>query len=195
MRIAEKLADITVDMFENPNTQTLGLLKRLTNTFGNDKVKFGLQIMPGSGTFENYEDAGSAMGASFDGRLKGESVAQDMSLQNYLMDHQPLASRKYSFKEVLARFRDPKFSSGSVLDFNVDESIDEKYLCECLEQFAKENGPNIITVTVCDHKNLCELETVANKDLLRFRMGGWSEFGVAMFPTLLDQHIRRPRFK
>lgn len=118
-----------------------------------------------------------------------------MSLQNYLMDHQPLSSRKYNFKEVLARFRDPKFSSGSVLDFNIDENTDETYLCECLEQFAKENGPNIITVTVCDHKNMMELETVANKDLLRFRMGGWSEFGVSMFPELLDQHIRRPRFK
>ena len=45
------------------------------------------------------------------------------------MDHQPLSSRKYSFKEVLARFRDPKFSSGSVLDFNIDENTDETYLC------------------------------------------------------------------
>ena len=169
-------------------------MKDLTSRFTNEKAKFGFQVMPGCGTFENYEDNGIGCGPSFDGRLKGETLAEDFSLQNYLMDQQP-SKKKYPFKEVLARYKDPQFSSGSVLDFNVDEDIDEKYLVSCLEEFTKTSGPNIITVTVCDRKHMEELETVANKDLLRFRMGGWSEFGVAMFPKLLDQHIRRIRTK
>lgn len=32
-----------------------------------------------------------------------------------------------------------------------------------------------------------------DRDLLRFRMGGWTEFAVAMFPNLLEQQIRRVR--
>ena len=121
-------------------------------------------------------------------------MAEDLSMQNYLMDQQP-SNKKYPFKEVLARFKDPKFASGSVFDFNVDEDIDEDYLVSCLEDFTTTHGPNIITVTVCDRKHMEQLETVANKDLLRFRMGGWSEYGVAMFPKLLDQQIRRVRTK
>lgn len=28
---------------------------------------------------------------------------------------------------------------------------------------------------------------------MRFRQGGWSEFGIALFPDLLEHHIRRRR--
>ena len=53
--------------------------------------------MPGCGTFENYQDNGFDLGASFDGRLKHESVAEDFSLQPYYADSDPL-DRTYKFK-------------------------------------------------------------------------------------------------
>jgi hypothetical protein len=68
--------------------------------------------------------------------LKGATLAQDFSLQGYLSDQQP-SNKKYDFKEILKNYKDPNFSSGSVLDFNIDEDFNEDRLVECLEQFAK----------------------------------------------------------
>lgn len=45
-------------------------LEDITTKFTSDKAKFGIQVMPGCGTFENYQDNGYDLGASFDGRLK-----------------------------------------------------------------------------------------------------------------------------
>lgn len=42
--------------------------------------------MPGSATFAGFVDNGVGIGASFDGRKKGQAIAQDFSTQNYLMD-------------------------------------------------------------------------------------------------------------
>lgn len=56
--------------------------------------------MPGCGTFENYQDNGFDLGASFDGRLKHESLAEDFSLQPYYADSEP-ENRTYKFKTIL----------------------------------------------------------------------------------------------
>lgn len=55
--------------------------------------------MPGTSTFENFVDFGASMGASFDGRKKGQSLAQDFSPQNYLMD-KIVGDKKYDFKPI-----------------------------------------------------------------------------------------------
>ena len=38
-------------------------------------------------------------------------------------------------------------------------------------------------------------QTPERYDLVRMRMGGWSEFVVAMFPHHQEQHKRRPVFE
>ncbi len=40
------------------------------------------------------------------------------------MDQMP-SNKTYEFKDVLSRIKDPDFSSGSVLDFNIDEDMNE----------------------------------------------------------------------
>lgn len=60
-----------MEIFSNPNQNTLNMMKTLTSDFSSEKRKFGIQVMPGCGTFENYEDAGCDLGPSFDGRLRG----------------------------------------------------------------------------------------------------------------------------
>ena len=85
--LATKINKLVYDFFANPIPQFLGTLKRLANSNTNERNKtFGFQITPGGATFENFEDAGAPLGASFDGRLKGQTLAQDFSPQNYLMD-------------------------------------------------------------------------------------------------------------
>lgn len=96
------------------------LLKRLTkeNTDTNTPT-FGFQIQPGCGTFENYQDMGIGCGPSFDGRLRSESLAEDLSPQPYFYDEKPL-NKTYRFKDLLSNVKDPNFWSGAVLDFNID---------------------------------------------------------------------------
>jgi hypothetical protein len=51
----------------------------------------------------------------------------------------------------------------------------------------------MITISTGSRKLLEEARTNTDRDLLRTRQGGWSEFLVAMFPHLLEHHIRRVR--
>jgi pyruvate-formate lyase len=51
----------------------------------------------------------------------------------------------------------------------------------------------MITISTGSRALLEEARYNTDRDLLRFRMGGWSEFAVAMFPNLLEHHIRRKR--
>lgn len=53
----------------------LTLFKTLTAKYGSKNSPFGFQYLPGCGTFENFADVGAAIGASFDGRKKGQPVA------------------------------------------------------------------------------------------------------------------------
>ena len=62
-----------------------------------------------------------------------------------------------------------------------------------LKQFADGIGPNMITISTGERKLLEDARHNTERDLLRYRMGGWSEFAVAMFPHLLEHHIRRKR--
>lgn len=54
--------------------------------YGSEKYPFGFQYLPGCGTFENYADVGSGIGASFDGRKKAQALAEDFAPQNGIYD-------------------------------------------------------------------------------------------------------------
>jgi|JI81AbrownRNA_FD_contig_101_387902_length_4093_multi_2_in_0_out_0_8 pyruvate-formate lyase len=66
----------------------LNTLKTLTYRYGTKDAPFGFQYIPGSATFAGFCDVGVGIGASFDGRKKGQPVADDFSPQNFLMDLQ-----------------------------------------------------------------------------------------------------------
>lgn len=101
MKLAEKIAAITVEVFSDPTEKTQELMSVLINNFTDEnRNKFSLQVMPGGGSFENYEDAGCDCGPSFDGRLRGETIAQDFSPQPYLMDQLP-SNKTYEMREIL----------------------------------------------------------------------------------------------
>jgi pyruvate-formate lyase len=183
----------------------LVLFKSLTHEHGSEAAPFGFQYLPGCGTFENYEDAGTSMGASFDGRKKGQTLAQDYSPQNFLIDKN-IGDPKYEFKpiytsEIIDNYTyktvdplNPDFFSGAVMDLNIDESYRYEALVEDIASLAyQEKGTNLATITVCSREIMEQARNNTDRDLLRFRMGGWTEFAVAMFPELLEQQIRRVR--
>lgn len=182
----------------------LRLFKSLTHIHGSETAPFGFQYLPGGGTFENYEDFGTGIGASFDGRKKGQTLAQDYSPQNFLMD-KTIGDYKYEFKDMFTKdvinnyshnsldSRDPELFSGAVLDLNLEENYKLEALVGDVRELANGKGTNLTTITVCSRAIMEEARRNTDRDLLRFRMGGWSEFAVAMFPNLLEQHIRRVR--
>jgi hypothetical protein len=79
------------------------------------------------------------------------------------------------------------------LDTNIDEDYDQNILEHNIKQFAHGKGPNLLTISVGSRKLLLEGLTNTDRDLLRFRQGGWTEYTITMFPIIIDHHIRRRR--
>ena len=58
-----------------------------------------------------------------------------------------------------------------------------------------ETGSNLVTVTCVDRDTQERAQLEPQKfDLVRNRMGGWTNFFVSMFPEHQLQHARRPVF-
>jgi len=82
---------------------------------------------------------------------------------------------------------------GAPTDYNIEEEFGERELHEQLRAFANNTGSNVLTVTVADPATFEKATTQPERfDLLRVRMGGWTEFFTAMFPDSQQQHRRRP---
>jgi pyruvate-formate lyase len=78
-------------------------------------------------------------------------------------------------------------------DFNIRETFPVAELTEVIMAFAAGAGSNLLTITCADPETFAAASQDPEKyDLVRVRMGGWSEYFVAMFPAHQDQHRRRP---
>ena len=77
----------------------LSNFKKYAHLYGTKEYPFGFQYMPGCGTFENYADVGADRGASFDGRKKGQSIAEDYAPQNFFLDKN-IGDPNYEWKEA-----------------------------------------------------------------------------------------------
>jgi pyruvate-formate lyase len=82
---------------------------------------------------------------------------------------------------------------GAPTDLNIPEDFPFAELVAVLEDFAAGRGSNILTITCASPETLDDAPSKPERyDLLRVRMGGWSEFFSAMFPDSQQQHRRRP---
>jgi len=82
---------------------------------------------------------------------------------------------------------------GAPTDFNIREGFPVEALERALHAFATGRGASIMTIT-CANAETCEdaKRDPEKYDLLRARMGGWTDFFVATFPSHQAQHERRP---
>ena len=69
-------------------------------------------------------------------------------------------------------------------------------LKEVIRQFMyKKLGSNMLTITCADKETMERAQKYPEGyDLLRLRMGGWSEFYITMYTEHQEQHKRRPLF-
>ena len=172
-----------------------GKLRDLACTFSGKDYKFGgIQIQPGVGTFENYMEFGETLSASADGRLRKETISSDLSPTPSPMDRPP--------EPQFAKFEDAlkgvtgwsgHFPNGSPVDFKIQEDFPLESVKEMIRLFANGEGANVLTITCANNETYERAMKDPEKyDIVRNRMGGWSEFFVTMFPDHQKQHIRRP---
>ncbi|WP_047686050.1 MULTISPECIES: Dyp-type peroxidase [Xenorhabdus] len=193
--IIKKIAQLSVETFTKPLPQTREQLRALAKRFGTTEAPFGIQIQPGVGTFENHVAMGSWNGASADGRRLGTTVASDMSAAPSPADL-PIDHQSASFSKSLAGFAgrgSQSMTNGAPTDFNIMEDFQHEELVKVLEHFAHGESSNILTVTVANPETFAKARNHPEMyDLLRVRMGGWTNFFTSVFPDTQEQHQRRP---
>lgn len=194
--VVERLADLTVKVFRDPFASTAEKMVTYAARYGTEEHPFGgFQIQPGVGTFENFVAFGGGNGASADGRCLNEEIASDLSPSPSPSDRAP-EPQAATFSAGLAAYTGAgtdKIWDGAPTDFNIAEDFPEEDLVRVLREFADGQGSNILTVTCASPGTLAEAPGRPERyDLLRVRMGGWSEFFTSMFPKSQLQHQRRP---
>ncbi|KAL2136925.1 hypothetical protein VTI74DRAFT_86 [Chaetomium olivicolor] len=187
---------LCVDAIRHPNATIRGHLDSIRKAHGDD---FEFVVCPGIGTFEGYVGDGAPCGASADGRRSGMPIASDLSPVPAAQDlppnpafrniYQSMESVKYDSIEV-------GMSNASPVDMNIPESFPLAKLREFVKNYAAGTvGGNLITLTCADLDTYRKaVEDPEKYNLLRVRMGGWTEFYATMFPAHQDQHQRRQYF-
>lgn len=156
-------------------------------------------ITPGIGTFEGYVGDGAPCGASADGRRNGMPIASDLSPVPSPQDLPPMPAFCNVYQAMKSCQSDAVscgLSNASPVDMNIAESFPLEDLIKFVRAYAQgEVGGNLITLTCADVKTYAEAVKDPEKyNLLRVRMGGWTEFYSTMFPAHQDQHQRRQYF-
>jgi pyruvate-formate lyase len=87
-------------------------------------------------------------------------------------------------------------SNASPVDMNISESFPLGALQTFIKAYARgEVGGNLLTLTCADLKTYEKASKDPEQyDLVRVRMGGWTEFYATMFPAHQEQHQRRQYF-
>lgn len=198
-------ADCVREVFNDPAQKADR--DRLEQKYGVPGVPLDMHIAPGVGTFEQYVFGGSFNGASADGRRSTAPVASDLSPAPVPNDL-PATVQDVTGKTVHARlnhldaslrsYGDPvmeRFGNGSPVDYNIPEDYDLNDLTTLLRRFTNGEGGSICTFTVCNPETFTAAQLHPEEyNLVRVRMGGWTEFFITLFPNHQEHHKRRPLY-
>jgi pyruvate-formate lyase len=209
-RVLRDLIKLAYDLVREKTGLIARELRELRHRYGTSGHPFEIVITPGIATFEDYAGIGSFLGASADGRRACQPVASDFSPSPTQPDL-PVPGAGRSAEESLKSWAagpaddgpgviDPigiGLSNGSPVDINIREDFPEGELLELIVNFAQgELGSNMMSITCADPDTLTKAQNFPEcYDLVRMRMGGWSEFFVAMFPQHQEHHKRRSLFE
>jgi pyruvate-formate lyase/deferrochelatase/peroxidase EfeB len=208
--IVQDLVQKSIKLLREPDPQIKEILDKVRAKWSTPQNSFEFILTPGIATFEDNAGIGSFLGASADGRRNFQTVSSDFSAASWPNDLPvPIAGRPIfeSLKSWKAKNQggttiddDPigiGISNGAPVDINIRENFPKDQLLKLVRGFAiGEFGSNMMSVTCVDPETLLNAQEYPERyDLLRMRMGGWSEFFVAMFPHHQEQHKRRPIFE
>ncbi len=195
--LIDNMVRLCVDTIRKPSPVLKPTLDSIKQNYGSPDFEFVVE--PGIGTFEGYVGDGAPCGASADGRRNGMPIASDLSPVPAAQDL-PAAPAFRSIYQAMKSYEGKAIeyglSNGSEVDMNIEESFPLADLQRFVKAYARgEVGGNLITLTCAN------LETYKNAsldperyNLVRVRMGGWTEFYATMFPGHQEQHQRRQYF-
>lgn len=173
--------------------------ERLNELYNEGDNIFEILLAPGIGTFEQYNFGGSFAGATADGRFAGDPIASDLSPSPIHKDLSIFENSEIDLGLGLSSYKDESLellSDGAPPDINIGEDFSLERLTDIIKKFANGEGGNMLTITVSNPDTfLAAQENPDDYNLLRVRMGGWTEFFISLFPSLQEQHKRRPLYK
>ena len=165
---------------------------------------FELNFAPGAGTFKQYVLLGGLSGASSDGRSARDPIASDLSPAPTPADEpatDPSTGNHKRMFRMAGGLRSYEHAcidllgDGAAADYNIPESFPQHELVKALERFSQGKGPSVATFTASNPETFAQaVSDPENFDLVRVRMGGWTEFFVTLFPIHQAQHQRRPLY-
>ncbi len=179
---------------------------RLEKQYSTSRAPFRMHFAPGVGTFEQYAFSGSFNGASADGRRSMAPIASDLSPAPVPNDYPAILqtnsgvthARLYQLSDSLRSYANPvmeHLGDGAPVDYNIPEDYPVQDLVKFIRRFANGEGGSICTFTVCDPQTFAAAQQNPDQyNLIRVRMGGWTEFFVTLFPHHQEQHKRRPLY-
>jgi pyruvate-formate lyase len=181
--------------------------EHLEKQYSTPTVPFRMHIAPGVGTFEQYVFAGSFFGASADGRRSTMPIASDLSPAPVPSDRPATVqdpsgarhhARVFSLDNSLRSYGNPvmkHFGDGAPVDYNIREDYPVQDLFKLIRRFANGEGGSVCTFTVCNPETFEAAQRNPELyNLIRVRMGGWTEFFITLFPNHQEQHKRRPLY-
>jgi len=199
--VVERCVQIIVEGLEEKTAlpSIYSAYQELKKKYAIEGREFKFTVTPGVGTFEDNIGLGIGMGASADGRLSGETIADDFSAVPSPSD-QPPRDETYDIYKGLSDWNVPSINIGlsntAPVDINVREDFPLEGMEKVIRDFAKgEIGSNLLTITTADQETYKNAAILPDKyDLVRIRQGGWSEFYAMMFPLHQEYIIRRPYY-
>jgi len=197
--VVENLVRVIREGIDNPIPKVKSAYEALKKKYRIDGREFAFTITPGVGTFEDNVGMGADIGASADGRLAGEAMASDFTAAPSPIDAEPSREIYDVFSCLKDWNTDPiciGISNASPVDINIREDFPKDDLKRVLKQFAmSEIGANMLTISAGDLETYSQAALLPQKyDLVRCRLGGWSEYYGAMFPAHQEHNVRRPYY-
>ena len=187
------------DGLNNPLPSIAAGYTKIKEKYGSAARPFAFTVTPGVGTFEDNVGLGQGFGASANGRLSGQPIGSDFTAMPLPSDL-PYAERNSNAFEALNDWNiEPinfGFANAAPSDLNIHEDFPVDQLARLIKEFAHGKlGSNMITVTCADPETYDQAARFPERyDLVRVRMGGWSEFYVSMFDFHQDYIKRRPYY-
>lgn len=198
-QVIGRCVGIVHDGLNHPLPEIAEGYKKIKQRFGTPARPFAFTVTPGVGTFEDNVGLGQGFGASANGRLSGQPIGADFTAMPLPSDQPFEARASNAFVSLKDWNIEPichGFANAAPSDLNIPEDFPLDQLTRLIRDFAhSELGSNMITITCADPSTYEQAAEFPERyDLIRVRMGGWSEFFVAMFDFHQDYIKRRPYY-
>ncbi|MGH1434932.1 MAG: Dyp-type peroxidase [Lewinella sp.] len=208
--LSGKMCDMAMRVLQQPPSPLKETLANIKQNYSTKGKPWEIHLCPGIGTFEGYVGDGAGSGASADGRRNGQPypsdfspapVPQDLSpIPQHQEQAQPIPGTYRGIYTALSSWDSPeiyhKISNASPVDLNIKEDFPLPDMVRFIKDYSEGKvGSNLLTVTCVDPDTYqMAAQEPERFELVRVRMGGWTEYFAAMFPEHQGQHERRPYF-